>query len=260
MGYGTKSEIETPEGRRLAALRRRLMFKNTFQSGFLSILFSLGSKPLQIWEQHIVNGHIKRITDADITSSVLEIMGADIASTFISAPSDPKATLGIKLPYLVMIIKNMKKPFSFEVQVLDDRNIRRRFRASNYQSATRVKPFITTMPMRMDEGWNQIQFNLDNFTSRAYQTVYIETLRVQIHANCRIRRVFFSNRLYSDEELPPEFQIWLPENRAKLKQGAGEIAGDRRLEPLVIQEVDFLQEGKDLILDEIHEPVQVGDA
>jgi hypothetical protein len=72
--------------------------------------------------------------------------------------------------------------------------------------------------MRLDEGWNQIQFNLDNFTSRAYQTVYIETLRVQIHASCRIRRIFFSNRLYSDEELPPEFKIWLPENRAKLKQ------------------------------------------
>ncbi|KAK7405553.1 hypothetical protein VNO78_06970 [Psophocarpus tetragonolobus] len=27
------------------------MFKNTFQSGFLSILYSLGSKPLQIWDK-----------------------------------------------------------------------------------------------------------------------------------------------------------------------------------------------------------------
>ena len=25
------------------------------------------------------------------------------------------------------------------------------------QSTTRVKPFICTMPMRLDEGWNQIQ-------------------------------------------------------------------------------------------------------
>ena len=36
------------------------------------------------------------------------------------------------------------------------------------QSATRVKPFICTMPMRLDEGWNQIQFNLADFTRRAY--------------------------------------------------------------------------------------------
>ena len=32
-----------------------------------------------------------------------------------------------------MIIKNMKKYFSFEVTVLDDKGIKRRFRASNYQ-------------------------------------------------------------------------------------------------------------------------------
>ena len=104
----------------------------------------------------------------------------------------------------------MKKYFTFEVQVLDDKNVRRRFRASNYQSTTRVKPFICTMPMRLDEGWNQIQFNLSDFTRRAYGTNYIETLRVQIHANCRIRRIYFSYRLYSEDELPPEFKLFLP--------------------------------------------------
>ena len=28
------------------------MFKNAYQSGFLSILYSIGSKPLQIWDRH----------------------------------------------------------------------------------------------------------------------------------------------------------------------------------------------------------------
>ena len=27
------------------------MFRNTYQSGFLSILYSIGSKPLQIWDK-----------------------------------------------------------------------------------------------------------------------------------------------------------------------------------------------------------------
>jgi hypothetical protein len=168
------------------------------------------SKPLQIWDKKVRNGHIKRITDQDIQSSVLEIMGTNVSTNYITCPADPKKTLGIKLPFLVMIIKNLKKYFTFEVQVLDDKNVRRRFRASNYQSTTRVKPFICTMPMRLDEGWNQIQFNLSDFTRRAYGTNYIETLRVQIHANCRIRRIYFSDRLYSEEELPPEFKLFLP--------------------------------------------------
>ncbi|KAL5964528.1 Cilia and flagella-associated protein 20 [Taenia solium] len=185
------------------------MFRTSFQSGFLSILYSIGSKPLQIWDKNVQNGHIKRITDNDIQSLVLEIMGTNV-SAYISCPSNPSKTLGIKLPFLVMIVKNLKRYFTFEVQIIDDKNIRRRFRASNYQSTTRVKPFICTMPMRLDEGWNQIQFNLSDFTRRAYGTNYLETLRVQIHANCRIRRVYFCDRLYSEDELPAEFKLYLP--------------------------------------------------
>ncbi len=79
------------------------------------------------------NGHIKRITDEDIASSVLEISAANVSTTYVSCPADKAKTLGIKLPFLVMIVKNMQKFFSFEVQVLDDKNVRRRFRASNYQ-------------------------------------------------------------------------------------------------------------------------------
>jgi len=181
---------------------------------------------LHIWDKKVRNGHIKRITDTDIQSLVLEIEGTNVSTTYISCPTecgDPKEckgpkTLGIKLPFLVMIIKNMKKYFTFEVQVLDDKNVRRRFRASNYQSTTRVKPFICTMPMRLDDGWNQIQFNLSDFTRRAYGTNYIETLRVQIHANCRIRRVYFSDRLYSEEELPAEFKLYLPVNKGVTQQ------------------------------------------
>jgi len=110
---------------------------------------------------------------------------------------------------------NKKKKYLL-LQIIDDKNVRRRFRASNYQSTTRVKPFICTMPMRLDDGWNQIQFNLADFTRRAYGTNYVETLRVQIHANCRIRRVYFSDRLYSEDELPAEFKLFLPiQNKAK---------------------------------------------
>ncbi|KNE73049.1 hypothetical protein AMAG_17318 [Allomyces macrogynus ATCC 38327] len=201
------------------------MFRNTFQSGFLSILYSIGSKPLQIWDKQVRNGHIKRITDNDIQSSVLEIIGTNVSTNYISCPAQTNRTLGIKLPFLVMIIKNLKKYFTFEVQVLDDKNVRRRFRASNYQSTTRVKPFICTMPMRLDDGWNQIQFNLSDFTRRAYGTNYIETLRVQIHANCRIRRIYFSDRLYSEEELPPEFKLFLPIQQSQ-QQAAANAGGN----------------------------------
>ena len=72
---------------------------------------------MQIWDKKVRNGHIKRITDPDIQSFVLEIVGTNVSTTYITCPADPRKTLGIKLPYLVMIVKNMKKYFTFEVQV-----------------------------------------------------------------------------------------------------------------------------------------------
>lgn len=48
------------------------------------------------------NGHIKRITDADIKSSVLEVMSSNVSTTYITCPAGgTAATLGIKLPFLV---------------------------------------------------------------------------------------------------------------------------------------------------------------
>lgn len=96
-------------------------------------------------------------------------------------PSDPKKTLGIKLYFLTIIVKNvilfikyilfllfiqLKKYFTFEIQILDDKNIKRRFRASNYQIQTRIKPMICTFPMKLEEGWNQIQLNLSDLTKK----------------------------------------------------------------------------------------------
>ena len=68
---------------------------------FVFLSLSLSSKPLQIWDKKVRNGHIKRITDQDIQSSVLEIMGTNVSTNYITCPADPKKTLGIKLPFLV---------------------------------------------------------------------------------------------------------------------------------------------------------------
>ncbi|KAJ3616488.1 hypothetical protein Zmor_011878 [Zophobas morio] len=188
------------------------MFRNTFQAGFLSIFYSLGSKPLQLWSEHTgESGDIKKVVDEDIDSCVYEIVDSkNIAVTYISCPADPNKTLGLKLPFLTMIIKNVEGYFSFEIQILDNKNIVRRFRASNFQTATRVNPSICTMPLRLDAGWNLIQFNLSDLTKKSYGTNFTETLRVQIHANCRLRRIVFSEKFYSEDEFPADFRLYHP--------------------------------------------------
>lgn len=90
----------------------------------------------------VVDGQIKRLHDDDIQSNVLEILGSNVQTAYITCPADPAATLGIKLPFLVMIVKNLKKYFTFEIQILDDKNVRRRFRSSNYQVCMYVFMYV----------------------------------------------------------------------------------------------------------------------
>lgn len=185
------------------------MFRNTFQSGLLSILYSIGSQPLQLFETRVKNGIVKRVTDEDIKSLVLEIKSSNVSTTYITCPKISKS-LGIKLSHIVLIVKNLDRFFTFEIEIIDDTQTKRRFRASNYQTKTRVKDFICTMPLKLESGWNHINLNLVDFTRRAYGTNYVETSRITVNANCRLRRIYFADRQYSDEELPAEFKLYLP--------------------------------------------------
>lgn len=185
------------------------MYRTAYQRGMLTIFYSVGSKPLDIWDVHCKDGYISRFLDNDIKSMVLEIRGNNVSTTYMTCPSKNR-TLGISMPFLVMIVKNLKKYFSFEVTILDETNARRRFRVSNFQSSTQILPMCTAMPIGLSDGWNQIQFNLAEFTRRAYKKQFVEVQQVKINANIRLRRVYFAERLVPEDELPAEYKLFFP--------------------------------------------------
>mmetsp|Transcript_12417 Transcript_12417/g.45258 ORF Transcript_12417/g.45258 Transcript_12417/m.45258 type:complete len:197 (-) Transcript_12417:80-670(-) len=192
------------------------MFRNTFQSGFLSIFYSLGSNPLQLWRTEVYQGHIKRVSDSQIQSDVLELRGENLAKNFAECPGDPSKTLGIKLPFLTLLLKPLEEEggrrffFSFEVQSVDNTHATRRFRGSNYETTAQNHEAVCTLPLTLSKGWNTVTMDLADFTKRAYGTVHQETQRVKIHANCRVRRVFFSDQVYPPDALPTDFKLFLP--------------------------------------------------
>lgn len=94
------------------------MFRNRYQCGFLTIFSSSGSKPLEIWDIVTKNGHAKRVTDEELKLMSFELMGANVATTYMEAPKSPCPSLGVKLPFLVLLVKHLKKFFSFEIQVI----------------------------------------------------------------------------------------------------------------------------------------------
>lgn len=95
--------------------------------------------PLQLWSSHTSqndpDAHVETVADDLISSTVIELVSTNLSNTYITCPAQANRTLGIKLPFLVLIVKNLNKYFSFEIEVLDDKEQTRRFRASNYQAS-----------------------------------------------------------------------------------------------------------------------------
>ncbi|XP_035214959.1 cilia- and flagella-associated protein 20-like [Stegodyphus dumicola] len=156
------------------------------------------------------NGCIRRITDDDIQTLVFEITAVHFCATCIYIPNNPRKALGIRLPNLTLLVKYLKLPFCIEFEVLDSKNTKRRFRASNCQSTTKVTPLLCHMPMALDDGWNRLQIDLPRFVQNAYKTDFVECLGIQIYANCRLRAVYFSDRWYEEEETPSILRMLNP--------------------------------------------------
>lgn len=215
------------------------VFRNAYQHGLLSILYSAGAKPLDMWDVHIKNGYIQRFLDPDLKALVLEIGGNNVSTTYIMCPKG-RMILGIVMPFMVMIVKNLKKYFTFEVTIRDALGSKRRFRVANFQSTTQIMPMSTVMPIGLADGWNQIQFNLSDFCRRAYNTQFLEVLKIKINANIRLRRVYFAERLLTEDELPNEYKLYFPFSAKPKMKKPIELKEKENIEP--VQEAGTLEE------------------
>ena len=137
--------------------------KTMKENGFYSIIYAVGTDPLKGWNYNVKNGHIKRLKDQDIRSPSIEIIGANVDTNYIYTPVDAKKSLGIKMPTIVLLIKNLQKYFEFSITILDDKKIKRVFRSSNFQTLTRVKGNYCSLPMKLETGWNQVHINFEDF-------------------------------------------------------------------------------------------------
>jgi hypothetical protein len=69
------------------------------------------------------------------------------------------------------------------------------------------------MPLEIETNtWSFIALDLADFTKRVYGSTYQETLSIQVHGNCRVRRIYFASKQYNDDELPPEMKLFSPTN------------------------------------------------
>lgn len=117
----------------------------------------------------------------------------------------------------------------------DDKKIQRRILQTTFRKEMKAMVYVVCVPLILAASWEHININLAELTNELFGTKYVETVKVQvsvsasagkgsivhtdllrlhsrlfflqIHANCRIRRVYFTNRIYADKDLPKAFKV-----------------------------------------------------
>lgn len=172
---------------------------------------------------------------------VAHIQSPSIQSTFVRCPAGAGARLGITLAHLHLQLRSLgpTRHFSLEVGVRDHRGAPTRIRCSTFQATAKVyaapqkgsssthAPLLhlpLVMPGSDDRGarlteWVTLSLPLDSLLKHASDASlhseppkqppeppsrFVSVDYVQVHANCRLRRIWFTARkqLHEEEAFP----------------------------------------------------------
>ncbi|XP_066587065.1 uncharacterized protein [Prorops nasuta] len=178
--------------------------------GYQSILYSISEKPLEYWsKKRSPTGHISKVVDNDLLENVVEIQdveGSSVANTYIACPSDSQQQLSISLPFLILIIKNLNLECRIKLQILDSNQLRHyfQFHFSNSEDKYARNSTFSHIKVQLEPGWNRLELDLHNLTDTIFKSKYEKTERLQICANCRLRRIYFIDRRYGEQEICPK--------------------------------------------------------
>lgn len=174
---------------------------------------------------------VSLVHDDILDQDVVEITGPESQLIF------PCNTI---LRYCVLHVKNVEQFFTCEIEIIDDTQHYRVFKVTNACSVARITPSTCQLPLRFDSiddsidvnddvpelnhhqpsnnnkrssssssssSWQHACLDLETLVAKAYGTQYLATLQVRIFASCRLHRVFFQDRRYSDAELPTYLKV-----------------------------------------------------
>ncbi|CAG7720270.1 unnamed protein product [Allacma fusca] len=75
--------------------------------------------------------------------------------------------------------------------IVDSDGVERKLRGSTLEPELEINDGDCTLPLHFTDGWNQVQIDLNDFTSRCFGSYYGETMSVKVSSNCQLHRVYF---------------------------------------------------------------------
>lgn len=130
--------------------------------------------------------------------------------TWIMCPPNVDQVLNIELPFLVMVIKCTHAQCTLQLQLIDKDNVKHLINFSNLEPKKKTNRYgPPTMHLLLEPGWNRVEVDL-NHIARIFDSQFLALARLKIHASCRLRRIYFTDRHYDVNEMPlPLYQGFL---------------------------------------------------
>ena len=112
------------------------------------------------------------------------------------------------LPNLVLHFWSSDRFFSWSVVLVDDKRISRTFTMSNKRSIITVDKNECSLPIENGEGWQRVNLDLDSLLRNAFGTSFVACFEVTVSGSCKLARLFFQAKDYSDVELPKYLRVF----------------------------------------------------
>jgi len=73
-----------------------------------------------------------------------------------------------------------------------------------------VKSTVVCIKLGMVAGWNHFVFDFTKIVKMSYGTNLLEITHMVVNANCRLKRIFFADKIYSPAtHIPNEMKIYI---------------------------------------------------
>jgi hypothetical protein len=104
--------------------------------------------------------------------------------------------------YLVLHFKTMRRFFFVDIICEDEYGKEYIFKLSNKTSFVTIDKNVCTMPFQCGDGWQYSSIDLEDIMANAFTVPFYHCREIIISGTCRIGKLYFQSKAYSDIELP----------------------------------------------------------
>jgi len=113
-------------------------------------------------------------------------------------------------PWLVLHVKSLRKFMAVVVVLRDKTGVHRQITLTNHASIAKLDApngAECALPMQLGDGWQLLPVDLQGLCRAVWGTDLAVVEQVRVRATCALSKVFLSERLYADVELPEYLRV-----------------------------------------------------